>query len=135
MEDGLQPLAELFVQSRHLLRQIDQGTTALYICWTNRCGLDNADQSVDRVLALLERTQPFVLGEFCDDLFDDGMAEIFLAIEMVVERSLGDIGGSQNGIDAGTLESRSVDLAKTRSQQAFPGALWIAQSSLLIPAP
>src|SRR5262249_8159020 len=34
-EDGLQPLAELFVQRRHLLRQIDEGTTAVYIFWTN----------------------------------------------------------------------------------------------------
>src|SRR5215470_1856290 len=35
IEDGLQPLAELFVQRRHLLRQIEEGTTALYILWPN----------------------------------------------------------------------------------------------------
>src|SRR5215469_7436910 len=82
----------------------------------------------------LERTQPVVLGEFCDDLLDDGISEIFLAIEMVVERSLGDIGGSQNRIDAGTPKSRSVDFPKTCLQQAFSRLLWITQSSLLISA-
>src|SRR5215472_8099156 len=133
IEDGFQPLAELFVQRRHLLRQIDEGTTTLYIFWPNGCRLDNADQSIDRVLAPVQRTQPVVLGEFCDDLLDDGISEIFLAIEMVVQRSLGDIGGSQNRIDAGIPESRSVDLPKTRLQQALPRALWITQSSLLIP--
>ena len=30
------------------------------------------------------------------------------------------IGGSQNRINAGTLESRSVDLPETRLPQAFP---------------
>src|SRR5215472_11270184 len=94
IEDGLQPLAELFVQRRHLLRQIDEGTTALYIFWSNGCRLDNADQSIDRVLASLQRKQPVVLREFCDDLLDDGISEIFLAVEMVVKGSLGDISGS-----------------------------------------
>src|SRR5580692_1512460 len=31
MEDSLQSLTELFVEQRHLLRQIDQRTTALYV--------------------------------------------------------------------------------------------------------
>ena len=54
-----------------------------------------------------------------------------LALEMVIERSFGHVGGIQNRIDAGTLESRSVDLLKTRFQQAFPRALWITGPSLL----
>jgi len=44
---------------------------------------------------------------------------------MVVERSFGDIGGRENGIDDGTLESRSVDFAKAGLQQPFPCALGI----------
>src|SRR5947209_15105433 len=132
MEDGLYPLAELFIVLRHLLRQIDQGTTALHIFWPSWYGPYYADQSIDRVFvfAPLQRKQPPVTWEFCDDLFDDGMSEIFLALEMVVERSLGDIGGSENRIDAGTLESRSVDFSKTSLQQAFPRALWITQPLL-----
>ena len=59
------------------------------------------------------------------------MSKFFLAIEMVVECSLGDIGGSQNRIDARTLEARSIDLLKARLQQAFPRPLWITPSSLL----
>src|ERR1700687_6409581 len=35
MEDSLQSLAELFVELRHLLRQIDQRTTALYVSWSS----------------------------------------------------------------------------------------------------
>src|SRR5580704_2999850 len=65
MEDSLQPLAELFVELRHLLRQIDQRTTALYVSWPSWYRLYNADQSIDRVLvlALLQRKQPAVVGE------------------------------------------------------------------------
>src|SRR5260370_5221824 len=35
VEDPLQSLAELFIQRRHLLRQIDQGTTTLHVLWPN----------------------------------------------------------------------------------------------------
>src|SRR5579872_3255984 len=132
MEDPLQSLAESFVQRRHLLRQIDQGTTTVYVFPPNRCSLDNASQSTDRVLTLPQRPQPLVLREFCDDLFDDGISQSFLAVEMVVERSLGDIGGGQNRIDAGALESRPVDLLESRSHQAFPCTLWITQSALSV---
>jgi hypothetical protein len=132
-EDGFQSLTELFVELRHLLRQIDQGTTALYIFWPSWYCPYNADQSIDwgLVLTPVQRKQPPVTGELCDDLFNDGMSEIFLALKVVVERSFGDIGGSQNRIDAGALEPRSVDLPKTRLQQAFPRPLWITQPSLL----
>src|SRR5580704_19748478 len=36
MEDSLQSLAESFVELRHLLRQIDQGTTVPYVSWPMR---------------------------------------------------------------------------------------------------
>src|SRR6516162_83025 len=57
-EDSLQSLPEWFVEQRHLLRQIDQGATALYIPWPSGYRLYDADQSINRVLvfALLERT-------------------------------------------------------------------------------
>src|SRR5262245_57957206 len=35
VEDPLQSLAESFIQRRHLLRQIDQGTTTLHVLWPN----------------------------------------------------------------------------------------------------
>src|SRR5215471_21714907 len=56
-EDSLQALAELFVERRHLLGQIDQRTTALDVSWPSWYRLYNADQSIDRVLvlALFER--------------------------------------------------------------------------------
>ena len=118
MEDLLQSLAELFVELRHLLCQIHQGTTALYVSGASWYRPYNVDQSIDRILVLasLQREQPPVTGEFCDDLFDNGVAQGILVFEMVVERSFGDIGGRENGIDACTLESRSVDLAKAGLQ-------------------
>ena len=52
-----------------------------------------------------QRTQPPVVDEFCDDLVDDGISKGFFAIEVMIERSLGDVGGVENCIDAGTLEA------------------------------
>jgi hypothetical protein len=69
------------------------------------------------------------MGEFCDDLFDNGMSQSFLAFEMVVERSLCDIGGGQNCINPGTLEAVPVNLPKGRLQQVFPRALRITGPS------
>src|ERR1700730_2420935 len=53
----------------------------------------------------------------------------FLVVEVVIQRPLGDPSYGQNGVQAGTLETRSVDLAGRRLQQALPGALRIAQPS------
>src|ERR1700733_9527433 len=50
LEDSLQSLSELFVELRHLLRQIHQGATALYIPRPSRYRLYDADQSINRVL-------------------------------------------------------------------------------------
>ena len=132
MEDSLQSPAELFVEVRHLLRQIDQRTTALDVSWPSWYGPNNADQGIDRVLVLapFERKQPPVAGECCEELFNNGVPQSFLALEMVAERSFGHIGSGQDGIDAGALESRPVDLPITRLQQALPRALWITGSSL-----
>jgi hypothetical protein len=50
---------------------------------------------------------------------------------VVVQRSLGDPSCSQNCVQAGALEARSVDLAECRLQQAVARALRIAQPSSL----
>ena len=55
------------------------------------------------------------------------MAQSFLALEVVVERSFGDVSGGENSLDPGALEPLSVNLAKRCLQQALPGALRIAQ--------
>src|SRR5580692_3297681 len=47
-EDGLQALSKLFVELRHLLRQIDEGAAALYIHGPSGNRLNDADQSIDR---------------------------------------------------------------------------------------
>jgi hypothetical protein len=70
------------------------------------------------------------VDELCDDLIDDCISQGFLALEVVIERSLGDVGSGENGIDAGTLEARSMNLPKSRLQQALPSALRITESSL-----
>src|SRR5215831_19428475 len=134
VEDPLQSLAESFVEMRHLLRQIDQGTTALYVSWPSWYRPYNADQSIDGVLVVapLQRKYPPVTGECCDNLFDNGVSQSILALEMVVKCSFGHVGGGQDRIDAGALESRSVDLPKTRLQQAFPRALRITGPPLLV---
>ncbi len=115
MEDSLQSLAELFVELRHLLCQIAQGTTAPCVSWPSWYRLYNADQSIDRVLVLapLQRKHPPVAGKFSDDLLNNGMSQSFLSFEMVIERSLGDVGGGQNRIDPSTLEAVSVNLPKS----------------------
>jgi hypothetical protein len=66
---------------------------------------DNADQNVDGLPVAEHRTQPPVVDKFCHDLFDDGISQGFLALEVVIVRSLGDVGGDENCIDAGTLEA------------------------------
>ena len=50
LEDSLRSPPELFVEQRHLLRQIDQGATALYIPQPGGYRLYDADQSINRVL-------------------------------------------------------------------------------------
>jgi hypothetical protein len=55
------------------------------------------------------------------------MAQSFFALEVVVERSFGDVGGGENSIDPGALEPVSVNLAKRCLQQALSRALSIAQ--------
>ena len=59
----------------------------------------------------------------------------FLALEMMIERSLGDVSGGQNRIDAGTLEAVSVNLPKSRLQQPLPCTLWITELWLLLMIP
>ena len=60
----------------------------------------------------------------------NGISQSLLAFEMVVERSLGEVGCGQNCIDPGTLEAVSVNLPKSRLQQVFSRALRITQPSL-----
>jgi hypothetical protein len=55
------------------------------------------------------------------------MAQSFLALEVVVERSFGDVSGGENSIDPGALEPVSVNLAKRCLQQALSRAIRIAQ--------
>src|ERR1700758_2526325 len=55
------------------------------------------------------------------------MAQSFLALEVVVERSFGDVSGGENSIDPGALEPVSVNLAKRCLQQALSRALRVAQ--------
>src|SRR5271170_3004250 len=126
-ENSLQSLAELFVELRHLLGQVNQRTTALYVSWAMGYRPYNGDQSIDGVLVLaaLQRKHPPISGEFGDDLFDDRISQSFLAFEMIVERSLSDIGSGQNCINPGTLKTVSVNLPKGRLQQVFPRALRI----------
>src|SRR5262249_20371552 len=57
------------------------------------------------------------------------MAQSFLALEVIVERSFGDVGGGENSIDSGALEPVSVNLAKRCLQQALSRALRIARLS------
>src|SRR5215469_11296623 len=121
-EDTFQSLAELLVEPRHLLCQIDQGTAILYVSWPSWYRLYNTDQSIDRVLVLApsQRKQP-PLGCNCgDDLFDNGVSQSFLAFEMVVERSFRDVGRGQNCIYSRALEAHFVDLSKSRLQQVLP---------------
>ena len=131
IEDCRQPLPESRVKRRHFLRQIVQLAAAPYIRGPNGYSLNSADQSVDRVLAALKRPHPFAVDVGGDDLFDDGVSQGFLAVEVVVQRALGDPSYGQNGVQAGTLETRSVDLAGCRLQQALPRALRIAQPESL----
>src|SRR5215469_15480888 len=106
-EDTFQSLAELLVEPRHLLCQIDQGTAILYVSWPSWYRLYNTDQSIDRVLVLAP-------------------SQSFLAFEMVVERSFRDVGRGQNCIYSRALEAHFVDLSKSRLQQALPRLLSIA---------
>jgi hypothetical protein len=62
----------------------------------------------------------------CDDVFDYGVSQGFLAGEMIVKCSLGDPSGGQDCVEAGTLKTRFVSLPKCRLQQELPLALRIA---------
>src|SRR5215469_14871318 len=133
-EDPFQSLAELFVEPGHFLRQIDQRTTVPYVFRPSWYRLHNTDQSIDWVLFLAasQRKQPPVGCNCCDNLFDNGVSQSFLAFEMVVERSLRDLGGRQNCIYPRALEAHSVDLSKSCLQQARarpPGVAWPGSST------
>src|ERR1700746_3393020 len=104
-EYPLQPLAELLVQRRHLLRQIEQRATFSNVCGPSWQPPDNANQNVDGLPVAKQRMQPPIADKFLDDLVHDGISQSFLAFEMVVEGALGDVGGGKNCVDAGTLEA------------------------------
>src|SRR5580704_17236328 len=104
-EYPFQSLAELLVQRRHLLCQKEQRTTGANVLGPSWYPPDNADQDVDSFPLAPHRTQPPVARKFCDFLFDNGIAQGLLALEVVVERSLGDVGGGENCIDARTLKA------------------------------
>src|SRR5215469_7506732 len=128
-EDPFQSLAELFVEPGHFLRQINQRTTVPYVFRPSWYRLHNTDQRIDWVLVLapLQRKQPPVGCNSSDDLFDNGVSQSFLAFEMVVERSFRDVGGRQNCIYPRALEAHSVNLSKSRLQQALsrpPSVAW-----------
>src|SRR5580698_11647257 len=127
IEDYRHPLPESRIERRHFLRQIVQLAAASYIRGPNGDTLNSADQSIDRVFAALKRAHPLAVDVGGDDLFDDGVPQGFLAVEVVVQCALGDSGYGQNRVQAGALEPRSVDLAGCRLQQALPRALRIAQ--------
>src|SRR5437764_15317421 len=95
-EDCRQPLSESRIKRRHFLRQIVQLAATPHIRGPNGYTLNGADQSIDRVLAALERAHPFAVDVGGDDLFDDGISQGFLAFELVVERALGDPSYDQN---------------------------------------
>jgi hypothetical protein len=71
-------------------------------------------------------------GFFLSPIIIDDDAQGFLGLEVIVERSLGDVGSGENCIDAGTLKAGSVDLSKGRLQQAFPCTLRITGLSLFL---
>src|SRR5579872_6857495 len=129
MEYSRQALAELFVQRRHLLSQVVQGTTTSYCFGSERCLTNNVDQSFDGVRAATQRKQPLVAGHYCDHLVDNGVSQGFLAIEVVIQRALGNPGCCQNCVQSGTLETRFVNLLECCLQQAFPRVLWITPAS------
>ena len=66
---------------------------------------DNADQNVDGFTLALHRMQPPVARKGCNLLFNHGIAQGFFALEVVIERALGDVGGGENCVDAGALEA------------------------------
>jgi len=66
---------------------------------------DDANQDVNWLPAAKQRMQPIVTNDLCDDLVDNCISKGFFAIEVMIERPLGDIGGLENCIDAGTLEA------------------------------
>jgi hypothetical protein len=66
---------------------------------------DDANQDVNWLPAAKQRTQPIDANDLCDDFVDGCISKGFFAIEVMIERSLGDIGGFENCIDASTLEA------------------------------
>ena len=48
-----------------------------------------------------------------------GVSQRFLTAEVIVECSLGDSSGGQDGVEACTLETRFVDLTECRLQEEF----------------
>src|SRR5580698_10006469 len=81
IEDYRQPLPESRVKRRHFLRQIVQLAAAPYIRRANGYALNSGDQSVDGILAVLERAHPLAVDVRGNDLFDDGVSQGFLAVE------------------------------------------------------
>src|SRR3984957_4286284 len=129
IEDRRQPFPESRIERRHFLGQIVQLAATPHICGPNRNTLNSANQSLERGLDVLQRTHPFSVNVGGDDLIDDGVAESFLAFEVVVQCTLSDPSHRQDGVQAGTLKSRPVNLARCRLQQALPSTLGIAQPS------
>jgi hypothetical protein len=85
--------------------QKEQRTTGANVLCPSWYPPDNADQNVDGFALATHGTQPPIVRKFCDLLFDDGISQGFLAVEVIIERSLGDVGGGENCIDASTLEA------------------------------
>lgn len=104
------PSAKSLVQTRHFLRQVQQGTAASNVLTPDRLGPNNGDQNIDGVVRLLQRQHPFMVKIFCDHFIYHRVPQSFFIVEMVVQSSLRDARGGQNGVEIGTAKARAVNL-------------------------
>ena len=127
-EDAVKTPPKAFVHRGEFLGQIVERAAQL-AAFTHilvAVAVENADDTVDRVLGAAERLEPVVGDHTVDQLINDCVAQFGLVGEVVVERALGDAGVGQDTIKARRTKSIAMDFLEGGLEHPLPGFVGVA---------
>ena len=135
LEDDGDAAAEALVERRHLLREVVERTAQLdlvdqaLVAELIGDDLEHHLDPGDRIAGVAgEWAGPARKGEPPDHLVDDGVGEIGLVGEVVIERTLGDARVGQDGVEAGALIAVAMDLLERGGDEALARRLGSADA-------
>ena len=88
--------------------------------------LDDPDDRVERIVRRGHRLEPRRDDHRPNNLLDHRVAEFALALEVVVESTLGDAGVREDAIEARPLEAVLVDVVERRLEKRLTGPVGVS---------